>query len=118
VHTGFVPSGAPAAGEGRRPTVLASAASQAVPSAPGQVLPPNDSPGLETRSTESTRYALAHLFNKGSLSAGPPSAGSFSCPSGQKLVLADVAYTGITLTDTTNNVTASLADITRVFFTF
>ena len=69
---------------------------------------------LETR-----RVALAPAsYNKGSLSAGPPSAGSFSCPSGQKLVLADVAYTGITLTDTTNNVTASLADITRVFFTF
>ena len=68
---------------------------------------------------EIRRVALAPAsYNKGSLSAGPPSAGSFSCPSGQKLVLADVAYTGITLTDTTNNVTASLADITRVFFTF
>jgi len=70
------------------------------------------------RKVPALRAGVGHLFNKGSLSAGPPSAGSFSCPSGQKLVLADVAYTGITLTDTTNNVTASLADITRVFFTF
>jgi len=39
-----------------------------------------------------------------SLSAGPLSAGSFSCPSGQTLVLAKVTYSGITLTDTTNGV--------------
>jgi hypothetical protein len=52
----------------------------------------------------------------GSLSAGPPSAGSFSCPSGQTLVLAAVSYTHIALTDTTNNVTVSLADVSRTFF--
>jgi hypothetical protein len=52
----------------------------------------------------------------GSLSAGPPSAGSFSCPSGQTLVLAAVSYTNIVLTDTTNNVSVSLADISRTFF--
>jgi hypothetical protein len=48
-----------------------------------------------------------------SLSAGPPSAGSFSCPNGQRLVLASVSYTSIVLTDTTNGVTASLADASR-----
>jgi hypothetical protein len=48
-----------------------------------------------------------------SLSAGPPSAGSFSCPNGQRLVLASVSYTNIVLTDTTNEVTASLADASR-----
>jgi hypothetical protein len=52
----------------------------------------------------------------GSLSAGPPSAGSFSCPSGQHLVLASVSYTNIVLTDTTNNVSVNLADISRTFF--
>jgi hypothetical protein len=52
----------------------------------------------------------------GSLSAGPPSAGSFSCPSGQTLVLAAVSYTDIVLTDTTNSVSVSLADISRTFF--
>jgi hypothetical protein len=35
---------------------------------------------------------------------GPLSAGSFSCPSGQTLTLICVSYSGITLTDTTNNV--------------
>jgi hypothetical protein len=39
-----------------------------------------------------------------SLSAGPPSAGAFSCPSGQRLVLAGVSYTNTQLCDTTNNV--------------
>jgi hypothetical protein len=48
-----------------------------------------------------------------SLTAGPPSAGSFSCPSGQSLVLASVSYTNIDLTDTTNGVSASLADASR-----
>jgi hypothetical protein len=48
-----------------------------------------------------------------SLEAGPPSAGSFSCPNGQRLVLASVSYTNIELTDTTNGVSASLADASR-----
>jgi hypothetical protein len=34
----------------------------------------------------------------GSISAGPPGPGSFSCPSGQKLVLAAVSYTNVVLT--------------------
>jgi len=47
----------------------------------------------------------------------PPAPSSFSCPSGQTLVLADVSYT-TTVTDTTNgNVSISLA-ASRVFFTF
>ena len=51
-----------------------------------------------------------------SLSAGPPSAGSFSCPNGQRLVLASVSYTNIVLTDTTNGVSTSLPDASRTFF--
>jgi hypothetical protein len=39
---------------------------------------------------------------------GPISAGAFTCPSGQTLVLAQVTYSGITLTDTTNNVTTGV----------
>ena len=50
-----------------------------------------------------------------SLTTGPLSAGAFSCPSGQTLVLACVSYTNITLADTTNNVTASIADVSRTF---
>ncbi len=51
-----------------------------------------------------------------SLSAGPISAGSFSCPSGQRLVLANVAYTNIVLTDTTNNVSITVPNVSRTFF--
>ena len=50
-----------------------------------------------------------------SLAAGPPSAGAFSCPNGQRLVLASVSYTNITLTDTTNGVSTPVADASRVF---
>jgi hypothetical protein len=50
-----------------------------------------------------------------SLTAGPLSAGSFSCPSGQTLVLACVSYTSILLSDITNNVTATIADVSRTF---
>ena len=53
-----------------------------------------------------------------SLSAGPPSAGSFSCPNGQRLVLASVSYTNVVLTDTTNDVTTSVPAASRTFFTF
>jgi hypothetical protein len=51
-----------------------------------------------------------------SLAAGPPSAGGFSCPNGQRLVLASVAYTNIVLTDTTNGVSTGLPDASRTFF--
>jgi len=34
----------------------------------------------------------------------PPGAGTFSCPSGQKLTLSEVSYTNITITDTTNSI--------------
>jgi len=52
---------------------------------------------------------------KGSLSVGPLSSGSFSCPSGQTLVLACVSYTNITLTDTTNNVVETFPNASRTF---
>lgn len=52
-----------------------------------------------------------------SLTAGPVSAGGFSCPPGQRLVLAAVSYTGIVLTDTTNSVSTTVADVSRTFFT-
>jgi hypothetical protein len=51
-----------------------------------------------------------------SLMTGPLSAGSFSCPSGQTLVLASVSYSNIMLTDTTNNVSIGLANVSRTFF--
>lgn len=41
---------------------------------------------------------------KGSLEAGPPDEGTFSCPSGQDLIIACVRYTDVLLTDLTNSV--------------
>ena len=52
------------------------------------------------------------------MSVGPISAGSFKCPSGQRLVLAAVSYSNIVLTDTTNNATDNLGSVSRTFFTF
>jgi len=51
-----------------------------------------------------------------SLTAGPLLAPSFTCPNGQRRVLAAVTYTDIVLTDTTNGVSTAVADVTRVFF--
>lgn len=50
-----------------------------------------------------------------SLTAGPLGAGSFSCPSGQTFVLASVSYTNIVLTDTTNGVSITVANISHTF---
>jgi hypothetical protein len=50
------------------------------------------------------------------LVTGPLSSGDFTCPGGQRLVLASVSYTNIVLTDTTNDVSITLADVSRTFF--
>jgi hypothetical protein len=50
-----------------------------------------------------------------SLTAGPLLAPQFTCPSGQRRVLASVSYTNIVLTDTTNNVSSSVPDTSRTF---
>jgi hypothetical protein len=52
----------------------------------------------------------------GSLTTGPLTDPSFTCPSGQTRVLACVSYSNIVLTDTTNHVTANPADVSRTFF--
>jgi hypothetical protein len=73
----------------------------------------------ETHSSSLTAEATFNPTNgrvKASIPTGPVSAGTFSCPGGQRLVLASVSYSGITLTDTTNNATATVADTSRVFF--
>jgi hypothetical protein len=44
-----------------------------------------------------------------SLTLNPPSAGSFSCPSGQRLVIAFASFTNVSISDTTNGVTASFS---------
>jgi hypothetical protein len=52
---------------------------------------------------------------RASLTAGPLTDPSFTCPSGQTRILARVTYSNIVLTDTTNNVTANPADVCRSF---
>ena len=51
-----------------------------------------------------------------SLTAGPLQAPEFTCPPGQRRVLAAVTYTNIVLTDTTNNVSTTVPDASRTFF--
>lgn len=52
-----------------------------------------------------------------SLTLNPPGPGSFTCPPGQRRVLADVSYTDVAITDTTNGVTESIpGTFSRVFF--
>ena len=53
----------------------------------------------------------------GTISAGPLSAGDFSCPSGQRLVLASVSYSNITLTDTTNGASIRIPNQSRTLIT-
>jgi hypothetical protein len=60
-------------------------------------------------------FTPKHGRATGSISVGPISAGSFSCPSGQQLVLASVSYSNIVLTDTLDNVSTTIADTSRTF---
>ena len=41
---------------------------------------------------------------------------TFTCPFGQQLRLASISYTDLVLTDTTNDVSTNLADVSRTFF--
>ena len=50
-----------------------------------------------------------------SVTAGPLGPGDFSCPNGQRLVLASVTYSNIVLTDTTNGSSTSVPDTSRTF---
>jgi hypothetical protein len=52
----------------------------------------------------STPFEVKNGRVLGSLTVTPPGPGSFTCPSGQNLVLACVNYTDLLLTDTTNMV--------------
>jgi hypothetical protein len=68
-------------------------------------------PSARNKTTVSGPVSAEGTFSSGkngqiteSLTLGPPSAGSFSCPPGQSLQLALVSYSNIVLTDTTNDV--------------
>lgn len=72
-------------------------------------------PSAQNKTTVNGPVSATGTFNSGkngsvsaSLTITPPSAGSFSCPSGQTLKLAQVSYTNVAITDTTNGVTESI----------
>lgn len=50
---------------------------------------------------------------RASITAGPLEAPEFTCPRGQSRELAQVSYSGIVLTDTTNDVSIGLPDVSR-----
>jgi hypothetical protein len=55
----------------------------------------------------------------GSLTVGPLDPGDFTCPGGQNLVLGNVSYANVSLTDTTNGSSADIAgSFSRVFVNF
>jgi hypothetical protein len=75
-------------------------------------------PSAKNKTTVSGPVSAEGTFSSGkngqiteSLTLGPPSAGSFTCPPGQSLQLALVSYSNITLTDTTNGISISTPDI-------
>jgi hypothetical protein len=53
---------------------------------------------VSTSLTTTGTFPVRNGQTTGSISAGPPSQGAFTCPSGQSLFLQSVTYTGITVT--------------------
>jgi hypothetical protein len=53
---------------------------------------------VSTSLTTSGTFPVRNGQTTGTISAGPPSQGDFSCPSGQSLFLQSVTYSGITVT--------------------
>jgi hypothetical protein len=73
-------------------------------------------PSAQNKTTVNGPVSASGTFASGkngnvtaSLTVNPPPS-DISCPKGQTLRLASVSYTGVTLTDTTNNVSISLGD--------
>jgi hypothetical protein len=50
---------------------------------------------------------------QGDISVGPLAAPQFTCPNGQRRILAHVSYSNIVLTDTTNNKSVTIPDTSR-----
>jgi hypothetical protein len=69
-------------------------------------------PSAQNKTTVSGPVSASGTFSSGkngqvtaSLTLSPPSAGGFSCPPGQDLEIAQVVYTNVAITDTTNGIT-------------
>lgn len=70
-------------------------------------------PSASNKTTVNGPVSAGGTFSSGkngsisaALTLAPPSAGDFSCPNGQRLEVASVSYTNVTLTDTTNGIVA------------
>jgi hypothetical protein len=71
-------------------------------------------PSAQNKTTVNGPVSATGTFNSGkngnvtaSLTVSPPPS-DITCPSGQRLELASVSYTNVTLTDTTNNISENL----------
>lgn len=81
-------------------------------------------PQATNKETVAGPVTASGTFNSGkngsisqTLTLNPPGPGDFTCPPGQRRVLADVSYTNVAVTDTTNDVTESIpGTFSRVFF--
>ena len=69
-------------------------------------------PSASNKTTISGPVSATDTFSSGkngqvtaSLTLNPPGPGSFSCPPGQTLEIAQVTYTDVAITDTTNGIT-------------
>ena len=72
-------------------------------------------PSASNKTTISGPVSATGTFSSGkngqvtaSLTLNPPGPGSFSCPAGQSREIAQVSYSNVTITDTTNGVTESI----------
>jgi hypothetical protein len=58
---------------------------------------------VSTSLTTTGTFPVRNGQTTGTISAGPPSQGDFTCPSGQSLFLQSVTYTGTNVSDATGN---------------
>jgi hypothetical protein len=72
-------------------------------------------PSASNKTTVSGPVSATGTFNSGkngqvtaSLTLNPPGPGGFTCPNGQSREIAQVTYTNVSITDTTNGVTESI----------
>jgi hypothetical protein len=72
--------------------------------------------GFEGQVSGAASFEAKNGRGAASLTAGPLLAAQFTCPPGQRRVLAAVTYTTIVLTDTTNGVSTTIPDASRTFF--
>lgn len=73
-------------------------------------------PSASNKTTVSGPVSASGTFSSGkngnvtaSLTIGPPGPGSFSCPKGQREAIAQVTYTNVAISDTTNGVSEPIA---------